>query len=381
MQTGFIASVPPPPIDDNLDDCNGPDFHSAEAAVPTPKSKHTVFDNEYVTQLCVEFQSSESVEVYQKICDASSDLIDSVIRVHKFHLCAPFQDIKNSMYSSFRNWIRNIKTTPGSPKAFSYLSSCIRNSALAYVTKEKQHYQRTMYENTHQTPLDAFENTSYNENFDHELREGLREALQNIEIRWADPVIRECTQYFVETIMQGKAQPRRQFVLKTASMAYGAVEDGKYVPMCLDQAKFLLDWAHGAVRAAVLDLYDQPMGPIDCIRASEHFSYLPDIINLIGMSNAQKLMNMMAGITVKFPSLQQIKKFDMVRDVIESIEDDPSPENVHRLAVRHHTSSDSILKMHERICKNLQAGVVTDYPLWPEDSDEPERLTAEPFER
>ena len=343
--------------------------------------KYTVMDNEYVTQLCREYQENDSVETFQKICDATSNLMDSVIRVHKFHMCAPFQDIKNSMYASMRNWIRNVRTTPGSPKAFSYLGSCVRNAALAYVTKEKQHYQRTMYECTHQTPLDAFENTSYVENFDHELREGLREALRSIEIRWSSNAIKECIQYFVETIMQGKAQPRRQFVLKTACMAFGDIEDGRYRQMHINQAKFLLDWSQGSVRAAVLDLYEQPMGEIDCIRASERFSFIPDIINIVGMANAKKLMHILAGVTVKFPSHQQLRGKDMTKDVVDDLADDPTPENVQRLSTKHHTSADTILKTHERVCQNIQAGVLIDRPLWPEDSEEPNRLTAEPFER
>lgn len=331
---------------------------SEAAPVAKAAKKTNVFDNDYVSALCRQYQQEPSFHLYEKIVAASNNLLDSVIRYHKFHVVAPFQDIKNSMYLQFRNWIAGWE--PDGKPLFGYFSACSRNAALSYITSEKKLASRLMYEHNHQTPLDAFAGMSYTPNFDFELRETMREKLRDIEIRWHEPVIKEVVRYMISTIISNRAVERRQQIIRTTVMAY---------PITDKDAKFLLDWSQGAVRHALLEHYHVPLGEIDVMRAADKYSFLPDIVNVIGLEHAKMLMAVFAGRTIKFPSPTQVRRYATLKIIYEEMEKDPTPSTVRKLAGQLRISTDRVQQSFEDTCENIQGGVLEDHPLF--DDEEP----------
>jgi hypothetical protein len=493
---GPIADVPPP--------------QERNGAVVVKPAKRVIFDNALVTELCNQYKEKEDFATYERICALTGDLIDSIIRVHRFQLSAPFEDIKNHMFGQFRGWIRGVKTAPGSPKVFTYFcvasksmvtlangdrlpiniivddrlpvsvrswdaetglfvnkkvvgwskspsinkhdwvslharqgaslvmtrghevqrfnggkvsvsdldpsdrliicreeavasawsrsnvwndsdtdwryditveethnyvangivvgnSSCVRNAALAYIGREKQFRDHMV--TVHDTPLDAFVGTDYVQNFDTDIRDAILASLKELEVRWNEPHIREIIRYCVREVMTNAANTSRQQILKTIVSGYG---------MPLDSAKFLLDWTHAAIRNALLSIYDQPLGEIDIMRAAEKFSFIPDVIKCVGMDAAKRLMEVFAGITVRFPSHALMRRNSQLKEVFNVMTKDPSPETVNSLAKHLRTSPDSIQRQFEHVQGNVNDGLLTDTLLY-EDDDVPIELSAETF--
>jgi hypothetical protein len=219
-------------------------------------------------------------------------------------------------------------------------------------------------------PMEAVSNACYLPRFDTELKQVLIDSLKDLEIRWREPVIRNIIRYLVACVVNNRTD-KRQEILRTVLLGF---------PVELGTAKFLLDWTQAAVRAALLTHYDQPLGEIDIIRASERFSFLPDIINLVGLPNAKKLMATFAGVTIRFPSQTQLRRHTMLKKVFSSLNTDPSPDNISNLAREFRTTPDKVEAFHELMGDNVNAGLVDDLPLYHSSSIESERMVGSLFD-
>ena len=322
------------------------------------KSKPLIFDNDAVTPLAIQFKQNQDLVTYKKVCDGSHNLMDAIIRGGKFHMQAPFEDIKNHLFLQVENWLA--KWAPEKGKLYTYFSTCIKHACLSYVTKEN--LLRTRFVYSGDLPmLDALSGAHIQPTFTHELRQSLGDALKDIEIRWREPVIKEVIRYMVECIVQNRAD-RRKEILNTVVMGY---------PITMDTAKFLLDWATGAVRACLLQKYDQPLGEIDIIRASEKFDRMADIVALVGIKPAKLLMATFSGQTIRFPSQTQLRRHTVYKRVYESLNEDPSPDQVTALAREHRTTPDKIEEYYEKLHQNIHDGLLDDVPLFEgEEADE-----------
>lgn len=318
--------------------------------------KPQIFDNELVTALCVQYKRHKDFPTYQKICAATNDLIDAIIRKRKFHLHAPFEDIKNSIFLQLREWIDGVDPNADT-KAYSYFSSCIKNAALAYVKKETNLRKRLVFT---EVPMEAFKQ-SYVQQFDDEVRQAVSAAVADIHVRWTEEPVREAIRYIIRCIITDRVQRRMQ-VIRTITSGYDLTQD---------TAKFLIDWSCGAVRAALLDHYDSPLGPIDVIRAAEKFSFIPDIIDIVGKDKALLLVNVFAGVTIKFPSATQARKLTTYAGVFDEIAKNPTPHTVKAVATRLRTSESQVQEYFDKTGENILSGVLEDVPLYDSDHQPP----------
>jgi hypothetical protein len=314
--------------------------------------KKLIFDNPYVTGLVIEWKKNRDLHTYTKIVEASNNLMDSIIRKRKFHLSAPFDDIKGFIYLQFANWLDKFDPTKQTT-LYTYISACSRNAAIAYVKKEQNLRDRIKYTDV---PMEAF-NTSYSENFDTETRGMIMDAVREIQCRWKEPQVREAIRYVIRTIVASRTD-KKPVVLRCLQIGFD---------IDAETCKFLYEWSQAALRVAVLEHYDQPMGQIDLLRSQEKFSFLPDIVNLIGMPNTVKLMNAFPGQTIKFPSQTQVHRVtgpSSFLGVNEDIDDDPTPDNIERIAKRLGTSPRAIEEYYDRTTTNVIDGVLEDHPVY-----------------
>jgi hypothetical protein len=165
---------------------------------------------------------------------------------------------------------------------------------------------------------------------------------------------------------------RRQQVLQSIHLGYGVT---------MDDARFLLDWTHAAIRGCLLEQYDQPLGEIDVYRIADKFSFMPDIIACVGIEKAKLLMTKFAGVTMRFPSPTQLKRYPVFRKVCEKMEKDVTPDAINELAAHLRTSPDKIQQHFEHLQRNIGDGLLNDAPLYGSDDDGPSEMVAECFER
>jgi hypothetical protein len=318
--------------------------------------KKQIFDNQLVEQLLVEYKVSKDFNVYQRICMESLNLMDSIIRSNNFYKQAPFHEIRNYLFTQFPRWIENWKQDKS--KAYSYWSSCIKNGCISYVGKEANVRHKNVYTDV---PLDSIgheDDVTYSHyHLSDEDLEFLKNKTQEIVCRWREPIIRECLRFTVTAVIQNRAD-RRQEIIKSITWGYD---------ISPDTAKFLLDWSLGAVRAALLDHYDSPIGEGDMIRLGEKYSFIPDMVNLVGLNNVKKIMVVFAGMTVRFPTTVQIRRGMAAREVYNN--KNFTPEGITAVAKKFKISVTKVQESFEEMGANMQAGLTEDDTLF-EDKDE-----------
>lgn len=322
-------------------------------------AKKQVFDNQLVEQLTLQFKENNDFNVYQKICTLSLDLMDSIIRSNNFYKQSPFHEIRNYLFTQFPNWLNGWKQDKG--KLYSYLSGCIFNGCISYVGKDASHHKRHTYTDVQLDTIGHEDDVSYSHHhMSDEDMEVLKESVNDIVCRWNEPIIRECLRYAITAAMQNRAG-RRQEIIKSIVWGYGIHSD---------TAKFLLDWSLGAVRAALLSHYDSPLGEVDIIRISDKYSFLPDIMNVIGVENTKKLMTIFAGMTIRFPTTVQMRRGMAVKSLINS--GDCTPDGVEHVAKTFKFPTSKIQEGFEEFGGNIMSGLLEDYPLFDDGGSDDE---------
>lgn len=272
------------------------------------------------------------------------------------YILGPEGDWKQVQYTPDLNWKYDI-TVENTHCYFVegvLVHNCIRNGCLSIVGKESLFNQRFAVTDVPlETIMEGYDAPS--SDISDVLVETLQKVASEIYCRWEEPVIQEVLRYMVACVLKGRGD-RRQAIIETSILGWDINQD---------TARFLLDWSHGAVRAALLDHYNQPLGTVDVVRAAQKFSLIPDVIDAVGLDNAVKLMNIFAGISIRFPSVQQVRKWQEAVAIYTSLSEDSSQENVKRLGKKYRKSPAKIQEAFENIVTNIKAGVLEDVELYP----------------
>lgn len=324
---------------------------SEETSTEKPRQKLFVFDNEKAEALARQFKATGDLVTFRDLCRESNNLMDAIIRSNKFDRQVPFDDLKNSLFLQIENWVR--KWDPESGKLYTYFTVCIRNGCLSVVSKEALFHQRFAVTDV---PMDALidQETGHGSEISSALAEALQQAASDIYCRWREPQVQEILRFMVSCVLRGRGDRRPQ-ILKTVELGWDISQD---------TARFLLDWSHGAVRQSLLDHFHQPLGEVDMFRAAQKFSLVPDIIDAIGVENTKKLLHVFAGVTIRFPSTQQVRKVRDETTIYETLLADGTPETVKALGRKFRKSPSKILEIFESVSSNIRAGVLEDTPLF-----------------
>lgn len=311
-------------------------------------SKRIIFENEFVETLVIQWKRNRDFNTYKRICAESINLIDSIIRGSKFSLQVPFLDLRNWLFLQFERWIEN--WVPGDGKLYTYMSVSIKNGCLSYVTKEKLARQRCVYTDV---PLESLgDAASYESDFGFDLDDRMKDQLAGIVVRWHEPAVREAIKYMMYAILRNRGLSRRKHILRTACEAYG---------LDLDTAKFMLDWTHGAVRNAFLEHYNHPLSFKDLLVASTRFTFLKDLMDIVGFDATKKLCCVFAGSNVRFPPASQLLKLAKVSAISQEAHRNGVEES--EVAQRFSMDGESLYSTLEGILSS-GTGVFKEAPLY-----------------
>lgn len=321
-------------------------------------AKKNVFDNEHVERLTVEWKKSRDINTYQSICNGCLNLIEAIVRSNGFYRQVPFSDIRNEMFVTLQGYLEKWDPTRGN-KLYSYLSSCIFHSCISFVKSDSNIKKRCV---STDAPLDSLGNendVSYTHiEYTSEDIKYLREKTEQMCCRWKEPIIKESLRFIVEAILQNRSHLRKE-ILKSLSFGY---------QLPINTSKFLLDWAIASTRMQLIEMHETPLGDIDAMRSSQKFSFIPDMINLIGFKNVTKLIGVFNGMTIKFPTLQGVRKCLAVKELINS--KDYTPDNIAAIAKKLGVTQEKVQEAFETSSMNIANGLLEDSPLFGHDEDE-----------
>ena len=315
----------------------------------TSGSKRMIMENEYIETLSIQFKRNRDFPTFFRICDHLTNLMSAIIRRNKYDRSVPFSDLMNHLYYQVDRWV--LRWVPGEGKFYTYASVSIKHGAISYLTKEAQFHHR--YQTMGDTPLDVAGSVSDRHDI-MGLKESIAASLSTIHVRWHEPDIKESLQFIIHSITEHRGEAKRKPLMNTLRVAYGMEQE---------QAKFLIDWCQGAVRSALIEHFSLPFSKADVIRLLDKFSFLPDLVDTIGVDSTLKLMQIFAGNTIKFPTMSQIKRHQLACDAVQVLQKDTSGhalEGLDTTGVGERALGDNI----EKVVSGLQTGVLEDELLY-----------------
>lgn len=323
------------------------------------RSRRRVFENDFVEELAMRYKRDHEFGVFVEICRQSKNLIDSIIIGSGYNRHHAFHDICAHLFLQIERWI--IKWVPGNGALYSYLSQCCKHGCISYVSKESQYRQRQILMGD--APMESL-GAVYTQDFssDPELVKAIH---ARISVRWSDHEIREAINYAVEEVLEGI--PNRKIALQTMAFAFPGigvhVEPGVSRDETVEVAKFLLDWASAAVRSAYLDLRCPPISENDVLRLQNRYSFLPDLVGIVGAAQAAKVITAFGGMSIRFPSVSTLTRTKQLVKAYDAWTKSPGPDTIKHWASKTKIPTGRLEEMLTAWAGNIRAGVLEDVSL------------------
>lgn len=241
------------------------------------------------------------------------------------------------------------------------VANCVKHGAISYIAREKLLAQRVTYTDK---PLDALSSTTpmiYEMELSPDAIDEIARRANALRIRWEEQDIKECLRYTILCALNTNVVSRRKEILRTIQLGWPDmhlhdVNAGKKdTPLLTIEAmsKLLLDWSIATTRQIMLDIFQVPLRDEDIIRASDRYSFIPDIAQIVGWENTKKLMAVFAGMSVKFPTTVAMKRYSRLKVICEAIQKSPTPDTLANLARTYRISQtrleEQIASLHDSI--------------------------------
>lgn len=239
-------------------------------------------------------------------------------------------------------------------KLFSWMSTCAKHAFLSEVGKQKQH--TTRFHATSDS-LEKFVGSEDHEVDRHDLMADIERRVRGISVRWGDPQELGAVRFIVECLRDVERQPPNKVtILNGARYAFGLSEE---------MSKFFYQWALFALRDALYDKRRVPFTRQDVLRLNQSYSFLPDVIDIVGWDAMCRLIKLMGGQRIKLPTLVQLDR--MHRDALlvhEIDQTDLTPEAIEGTAKRRGVSAKSAGEIYSEMTEVLSSQRMGEHPLY-----------------
>jgi len=230
--------------------------------------------------------------------------------------------------------------------------NCSKHVFLSEVVRAS-HYRKRYFPTSDN--LEKFVGTEDHAVMTHEAIESVRDILRELQSRWGDAQAICCIRFHVACIVENPKGNK-----KTAIRA-GAYASG----LSFDLSKFFYNWALYALRDAMYHKMNPQYTEQDLFRLSQSFTYLPDMLNIITWQQMVKIIALLGGNRVKFPTLAQLEQvkheYKLFLQVDKSSHD---PDAVARIAREHRLSPATAEEAYIKMTHELHDDRAGDFPLY-----------------
>lgn len=328
-----------------------------EASVLQAKAGRTVVDQETALdrQRLAAAKHGEAFVLLEQIIIESTPMFERLAQYEGYHHTVDLPLLVQAAREKVPRWLQACdvqKLHEG--KLFSWFSTCSKNAFRSEVAKQRQHTNRH-----HATAdsLEKFVGTEDHEVDRHDLMAEVDRRIREISTRWGDPQELGAVRYLVECLRDVERQPpNRAHILNGARFAFGLSEE---------MVKFFYQWALFALRDALYDTRRVPFTKQDVLRLNQSYTFLPDVIDIVGWEPFCRLVKLMGGQRIKLPTLVQMDR--MHRDFLlrqEMDETDHTPEAHEAAARRRGHSTRSAGEIFADLSEQLGAQRMGEHPLY-----------------
>lgn len=240
--------------------------------------------------------------------------------------------------------------------------NCSKHAFLSEIAKLNQHRKRF-----HATGdnLEKFFGAEDHNAFKEEAASDVRRKLADITVRWGDPQEIGAVRYILECLVEDRdadSKPDKEVVIRAASYAW-----------CVspELTRFFYDWALFALRDALHHKIHVPFTQQDLLRNRESYTFLVDMIDIVGWDRFKRLIVTLGGQRLRLPTLQQLARLHA--DYLMSQEIDKSdldPDSVEQVGKKHGRSAKAAAEIYAEMVEITNPRRSGEHSLYPDPSEE-----------
>jgi hypothetical protein len=282
---------------------------------------------------------AEASAVLEDIVIKSSQMFARLAQYEGFHHTVELESLVLSAQARVATWL--LYWDPLKGKLFSWLSKCAKHVFLSEVVR-MSHYRKRYFPTSDN--LEKFAGSEDHAVDTHEAVESVRDVLRELQSRWGDRQALGCIQFHVACIVENP-KGNKKAVIRAGAYASG---------LSFDLSKFFYNWALYALRDAMYEKMNLPYTDQDLFRLQNSFTYLPDMLTVITWEQMLKLIALLGGLRVKFPTLAQLEQSRVDYNLFRKLEKGGhDPESTARVAKQAQVSAPSAQEIYERLTSEL----------------------------
>lgn len=317
---------------------------------PEGISESQLFFNEArVHDLLMEYQRTESIEVWHKIALETMPLIDTIIRHYGFQKYDELDCLRSECVIKLSKLLK--KYDPARGRCFTHFSVSFKHFLISYAqkTRNKQKLVSIVDE-------EILENTEAKTYIPADISEEFKAKVFDIDTRFTEPGQMSGLKFLINYFLLEGFGTSKTKLCHTLVSVYSITQD---------QAYLLYDYALIKLRSVLYEYYTPKYSDVELLRISRRWSLLPDIAETIGMASFEKLANLFGGITITFPSQKDMARLRTERTIVEAAETDASYATLHELGAASGANEGNAI--FDRLGKAALEGHYDTVPLYGEE--------------
>ncbi len=263
-----------------------------------PDNEH-IFPAKHLTPLAVKWKElsaanrhKEAMVVLEEIVIGSTAMFERLAQYENFHHTVDLSLLVSAAQQKIVTWLMYWQPKKG--RLFSWFSKCAKHAFLSEIVKVNQYRKR--YHTTGES-LEKFYGVEDHEIDKRDIAKEVREKLNELTCRWGDPQEIGAIRFLIECIIDEDHD--KQAAIRSAAYAYG---------ISIDYSKFFYSWCLVALRHQMYNKIHVPFTEQDLFRASESYSHLPDLADIIGWEKTKEVIAVFGGMRLKIPTMNTMAK-------------------------------------------------------------------------
>ncbi len=335
----------------------------AEKSAVTPPREH-IFPATRLTEVCLRWkdltakgQHGEAFKLLEQIIIESTPMFERLALFEGYQNTVDLPILIQAAREKVPRWLIHCDVKRlHEGKLFSWFSTCAKNAFRSEVAKQRQHSNR--YHATSDS-LEKFVGSEDHAVDMHDVADEVARRVQDISVRWGDPHELGAVRFIVDCITDNERQPANKTAITDgARFAYGLSEE---------IAKFFYQWALFAVRDALYDKVRAPFTKQDVLRNKESYTFIPDVIDIVGWDRFCELVIKLGGQRIKLPTVQSLARDHddyLTREELDKT--DLTPEAFEGVAKRRGKTTKNANEIYEQMSEYVGAHRSGEHPLYQE---------------
>ena len=238
--------------------------------------------------------------------------------------------------------------------------NCCKNVYRSEANKMRQHTSR--FHATSDT-LEKFVGEEDHMVNRHDAAAEAKRRIQDICVRWNNPQEFGAVKYAIDCLTDEGRQQDKVKIVAGISYAYG---------LSSEMAKFFYQWALFAMRDALYDQVRAPFSRQDALRIRESYTFIPDMIDIVGWDRFCQLVVKLGGSRIKLPTTVQLARVHeefLMRDELDS--SDATPDDFERVGKKYGRTQKSAAEVYAAMSEIDYDARAGEHQLYSNDDEPP----------